>query len=90
MKPILTITSENDFENEVCRLLEDDGFHTHHHMDEDNGVPDRSYARDGVEGWIEFKYGDKAEIRPSQAQWMAKRAVVSTKVFLLWFRPLEF
>lgn len=40
------------------------------------GIPDVSFVRNGVSGWIELKHADKNEplkIRPGQLNWMKSR-----------------
>ena len=79
--------SETKFKKDVCYALEELGFHTtmHEHKREGiHGTPDVSYGQDGINGWIEFKWGLEASIRTSQRIWLDKRSVTGGHCFVLW------
>ena len=87
-KLISTITCEKDFEDCIHLFLQEDGFDTHHHVDNDNGVPDLSYGKNGINGFLEIKYGPtrRTKIRASQAKWLSKRALSGGYCFLVWYQ----
>ena len=85
-KLISTITCEKNFEDIIHGLIKDIGGDSHHHVDNDNGVPDISFGIGGVNGFAEVKYGCSrhAKLRPSQAKWMAKRALTGGNCWIIW------
>lgn len=67
----------------VCRGLEFYKFHTQWHEDRYSlGIPDVSYGRDGINGWIEFKW-EKTQFERSQPRWLRDRALAGGHVFVL-------
>jgi hypothetical protein len=81
--------NENRFKKDTCYVLEELGFHTTFHEDKHLvGIPDVSWGRDGVNGWIEFKLGARASIRPAQLLWLKKRQLTGEHCSVLWWLPV--
>ena len=89
---ISTITSEAELEAACREAMEGEAFHVHHHMDEDNGVPDVSFGyRNGDiigDGWIEFKF-QEGKLRASQVKWITDRVIAGGQVYILTKRERE-
>jgi hypothetical protein len=83
----LTITSEKQFKKDVVDVLEYRGFHVQRHEDKyETGIPDLSYGRDGINGWIEVKW-ERLKFEPKQPLWLSKRAMTGGHVFVLQGLP---
>lgn len=62
------------------------GFHTQFHEDKyEKGVPDMSYGKDWVNGWIEFKFGDH-KLEPEQRRFLHHRGRKGGFCFLMRYR----
>lgn len=76
-------TSEKTFKKRVVKLLENRGFHCTLHEDKHLvGIPDVSYGVEGINGWIEFKWG-KYTYQPGQEKWLSERACTGGHVFVM-------
>lgn len=51
------------------------------------GIPDSSYASQGVQGWIEFKFSQYAKFEPRQPKWLERRAGEMIPCWVLWGMP---
>lgn len=79
----MTITSEQDYKNEIVQYLEFYGLDVQRHEDKyETGIPDLSYGGHGVNGWIEVKW-EIIKFRTKQPLWLSKRAMTGGHTFVL-------
>lgn len=75
--------NEGEFKSDLKLALESDGFHLQRHEDKyETGIPDMSYGKDGINGWIETKWL-KLRFEPKQPLWLSKRAQTGGSVFVI-------
>ena len=76
--------NESEFKMWVMNSLAHDfGFDFELHEDKRKaGIADVSYGAYGINGWIEFKFGNRAAFETAQPKWLTKRANAGGHVYV--------